>query len=176
MGHTGKDRVEGVAICFRFSPTRPVLGHEKDGSAILREFPCERFHVEVLADGYRHIIAELRASRFDTWDWYQLARRADELAAVQNQASGLIALENLRERWSQVGVVPYEHQIRTAERVIHEMHGQAILADEVGLGKTIEAGLILKEYMLRGLAKKVLILPPRTWSGSGTKSSMKSSG
>ena len=132
----------------------------KDGSAILREFPCERFHVEVLADGYRHIIAELRASRFDTWDWYQLARRADELAAVQNQASGLIALENLRERWSQVGVVPYEHQIRTAERVIHEMHGQAILADEVGLGKTIEAGLILKEYMLRGLAKKVLILTP----------------
>src|SRR5690606_5921957 len=35
-----------------------------------------------------------------------------------------------------------------------------ILADEVGLGKTIEAGLILKEYMIRGLVKKVLILVP----------------
>ena len=34
------------------------------------------------------------------------------------------------------------------------------LADEVGLGKTIEAGLILKEYMIRGLVKKVLILVP----------------
>jgi SNF2 family DNA or RNA helicase len=40
------------------------------------------------------------------------------------------------------------------------MHGKAILADEVGLGKTIEAGLILKEYMIRGLVKKVLILVP----------------
>ncbi|MFP3339539.1 SNF2-related protein, partial [Micrococcus sp. SIMBA_131] len=34
------------------------------------------------------------------------------------------------------------------------------LADEVGLGKTIEAGLIIKEYMIRGLVKKVLILVP----------------
>src|SRR5690606_24787461 len=34
------------------------------------------------------------------------------------------------------------------------------LADEVGLGKTIEAGLILKEYMIRGLVRKVLILVP----------------
>ena len=40
------------------------------------------------------------------------------------------------------------------------MHGKAILADEVGLGKTIEAGLILKEYMIRGLVKKALILVP----------------
>ncbi len=40
------------------------------------------------------------------------------------------------------------------------MRGRAILADEVGLGKTIEAGLILKEYMIRGLVQKVLILVP----------------
>jgi len=38
--------------------------------------------------------------------------------------------------------------------------GRAILADEVGLGKTIEACLVLKEYLLRGLAKTVLILTP----------------
>ncbi|TDQ41669.1 DEAD/DEAH box helicase [Aureibacillus halotolerans] len=54
----------------------------------------------------------------------------------------------------------YEHQRETAEKVIQEMNGKAILADEVGLGKTIEAGLILKEYMIRGLVKKVLILTP----------------
>lgn len=40
------------------------------------------------------------------------------------------------------------------------MSGRAILADEVGLGKTIEAGLILKEYLVRGLVGKVLILVP----------------
>lgn len=53
-----------------------------------------------------------------------------------------------------------EHQISTAEQAIENMHGRAILADEVGLGKTIEAGLILKEYMVRGLVKKALILVP----------------
>lgn len=48
----------------------------------------------------------------------------------------------------------------TARKVLFEMSGRAILADEVGLGKTIEAGLILKEYMVRGLVSKVLILVP----------------
>src|SRR5690625_2301160 len=53
-----------------------------------------------------------------------------------------------------------EHQLDAAKKVIQEMNGRAILADEVGLGKTIEAGLILKEYMLRGAVKKVLLLVP----------------
>ncbi|MCZ2259925.1 DEAD/DEAH box helicase [Sporosarcina sp. G11-34] len=52
------------------------------------------------------------------------------------------------------------HQLEAAETVIEQMNGKAILADEVGLGKTIEAGLILKEYLIRGLVKKALILVP----------------
>ena len=44
--------------------------------------------------------------------------------------------------------------------MIDEMDGRAILADEVGLGKTIAAGMILKEYLERGLVKKFLILVP----------------
>jgi len=133
---------------------------KKDAPTVLENYPCQHFQVQVLADGFRRIVGELRSRRFDTWDWYQLARRADELAAQQNRAPGLLALDHLKERWERTGVVPYEHQIRTAEKVVHQLHGQAILADEVGLGKTIEAGLILKEYMLRGWAKKVLILTP----------------
>lgn len=58
------------------------------------------------------------------------------------------------------GVVRFPHQETVAFRVLREMHGRAILADEVGLGKTIEAGLILKEYVLRGLVRRVLILVP----------------
>lgn len=45
-------------------------------------------------------------------------------------------------------------------RVIDDMNGKAILADEVGLGKTIEAGMILKEYIDRGIVEKFLILVP----------------
>ncbi len=55
---------------------------------------------------------------------------------------------------------PLPHQLEVAQQVVERMNGKAILADEVGLGKTIEAGLILKEYMIRGLVKKVLILAP----------------
>ncbi|MEK3890751.1 DEAD/DEAH box helicase [Bacillus sp. FSL K6-3431] len=57
-------------------------------------------------------------------------------------------------------LTPLPHQLETAKQVVENMNGKAILADEVGLGKTIEAGLILKEYMIRGLVKKVLILVP----------------
>lgn len=57
-------------------------------------------------------------------------------------------------------LTPLNHQLKVAETVIERMNGKAILADEVGLGKTIEAGLILKEYLVRGLVKKALILTP----------------
>ena len=56
------------------------------------------------------------------------------------------------------GVTRYDHQERTALRVLRDMRGRGILADEVGLGKTIEAGLILKEYAVRGLVQRALVL------------------
>lgn len=58
------------------------------------------------------------------------------------------------------GVSAYQHQLNTVHSVLGRYNGRALLADEVGLGKTIEAGLILKEYLLRGMVRKVLILTP----------------
>ncbi|WP_019122790.1 DEAD/DEAH box helicase [Brevibacillus massiliensis] len=87
------------------------------------------------------------------WELFQLALEAEEALAVK-EFDQLQALKYLPH------VKPYPHQISTAEKVLNEMRGRAILADEVGLGKTIEAGLIMKEYMVRGLAKKILILVP----------------
>ncbi|MBF0405953.1 MAG: DEAD/DEAH box helicase [Candidatus Riflebacteria bacterium] len=58
------------------------------------------------------------------------------------------------------GIEVYQHQVNTVKMVLQDLNGRALLADEVGLGKTIEAGLILKEYLLRGMVKKVLILTP----------------
>ena len=52
------------------------------------------------------------------------------------------------------------HQIETVRRVLRHFRGRVLLADEVGLGKTIEACLLLREYLLRGLVKRVLILTP----------------
>jgi SNF2 family DNA or RNA helicase len=55
---------------------------------------------------------------------------------------------------------PFEYQLRAAENVLRQMHGRAILADEVGLGKTIEAALVLSELRLRGMATRSLIVVP----------------
>ena len=54
----------------------------------------------------------------------------------------------------------YDFQIQAVLRVLRSLRGRAILADEVGLGKTIEAGLVLKEYQLRGLVRRALVLTP----------------
>ncbi len=74
--------------------------------------------------------------------------------ARQRGFEQLLALNHARD------VQRLEHQIRACLRVLREMKGRALLADEVGLGKTIEAGLIVKEYLLRALVRRVLILAP----------------
>ena len=55
---------------------------------------------------------------------------------------------------------PFDYQVQAARVALRRMHGRAILADEVGLGKTIEAGLILAELRLRGLADRTLVITP----------------
>ncbi|TFG19375.1 MAG: hypothetical protein EU533_06850, partial [Promethearchaeota archaeon] len=54
------------------------------------------------------------------------------------------------------------HQINVAHRLSEEYFPRVILADEVGLGKTIEAGIYVKEMMARNLAERVLIIVPAT--------------
>ena len=54
----------------------------------------------------------------------------------------------------------FDHQILAAEKIKNELGGSALLADEVGLGKTIEAGIIIKEFLTTDVVKKVLILAP----------------
>ncbi|WP_096188446.1 DEAD/DEAH box helicase [Evansella halocellulosilytica] len=92
-------------------------------------------------------------SDFSSWSKYVMAYNARKHQMIDD-FQGLIAPKHLPN------LTIFPHQYETAQRVIEEMNGKAILADEVGLGKTIEAGLILKEYMIRRLAKKVLILAP----------------
>jgi SNF2 family DNA or RNA helicase len=60
----------------------------------------------------------------------------------------------------QLAFEPFDYQRETATTVLRRMRGRAILADEVGLGKTIEAGLILSELRLRGLADRTLVVTP----------------
>ncbi|MCS1350712.1 DEAD/DEAH box helicase [Mechercharimyces sp. CAU 1602] len=90
---------------------------------------------------------------WSSWERYQVALTAAELQLVRD-FNHLKCLDTIQT------FTPLPHQIEAAQRVIGDMRGRAILGDEVGLGKTIEAGLILKEYLLRGLVTRALILVP----------------
>lgn len=58
------------------------------------------------------------------------------------------------------GIIPLPHQLHVLNRAMSNKNVRYILADEVGLGKTIEAGLIIKELKTRGLVKRVLVVCP----------------
>jgi len=89
--------------------------------------------------------------------WYELRREAERIALVPG-FDRLITLDA-----NAIKELP--HQIDVAQRVLRDMGGRAILADEVGLGKTIEASLIYKELAVRGLARRTLILTPASLVG-----------
>src|SRR4051812_39438989 len=61
---------------------------------------------------------------------------------------------------SNARIEPEPHQVYVAHRVTNKLRPRMILADEVGLGKTIEAGLILKELRARQVVERVLIVTP----------------
>ena len=57
-------------------------------------------------------------------------------------------------------VIPLPHQIHALSRAMSGDRVRYLLADEVGLGKTIEAGLILREMKMRGLVRRNLVVAP----------------
>ncbi len=61
----------------------------------------------------------------------------------------------------EAGVIPLPHQLHALTRAVTGDRVRYLLADEVGLGKTIEAGLIFRELKLRGLVKRVLVVAPK---------------
>ncbi|WP_437715460.1 SNF2-related protein [Sorangium sp. So ce448] len=89
------------------------------------------------------------------------ALRAHLLASAE-QFEELLALAAL------TGVEPHRYQIETARRVLRVFRGRALLADEVGLGKTVEALTILREYQLRGMVRRALVLVPPALVGQWT--------
>ena len=90
--------------------------------------------------------------------WWELRQRFTHLGFAQG-FDELLCLPHL------TGVEPLWHQIETVRKVLKQFRGRVLLADEVGLGKTIEAGMVLKEYALRGMAERVLVLAPASLVG-----------
>ncbi|TDA70572.1 MAG: DEAD/DEAH box helicase [Clostridia bacterium] len=102
---------------------------------------------------WEEILSSLAQSRYATPPEENLHQQACSLSTNPG-FNTLLCLQVARN------FTPYPYQVEVAREVMQRMRGRAMLCDEVGLGKTIEAGLIITEYILRGLARKVLVLCP----------------
>jgi SNF2 family DNA or RNA helicase len=105
--------------------------------------PIDRFKANIIGSMKQYRLQEVTR-------WYRLMHLYDELVSLGH-----------------VGVDIQTHQVAVVHKVISNYPHRFLLCDEVGLGKTIEAGMVLKELRARGGAQRVLaIVPPsivRQW-------------
>ncbi len=83
---------------------------------------------------------------------YQLRLQAERAVLVAG-FDELVCLNGL-------AFTPFDYQVRAAQVALRRFRGRGMLCDEVGLGKTIEAGLVLKEYLMRQMASRILVITP----------------
>ena len=119
------------------------------------------------ADGNEHRVAELQLSAH-----VQLHSPQQRLSSGQCDSNALFALrietlEHLQrlQQSNAAGLIGARtnllpHQVFIAQRVAQRFAPRVLLADEVGLGKTIEAGMIVHQQLLSGRTQRVLLLLP----------------
>ncbi|WP_412971664.1 RNA polymerase-associated protein RapA [Glaciecola sp. MF2-115] len=94
----------------------------------------------------------LFSGQLDSPKWFDIRHECLQ-KQYEHSTSGAVGLVGAR-----VELIP--HQLHIANEVGSRYAPRVLLADEVGLGKTIEAGLILHQQLLTGKAKRVLIAVP----------------
>lgn len=127
------------------------------------------FYIGKRADGTETVLPESQLDNF-----MQLSRPADRLLTGQIDKPRLFALRQLTRQHvsrlmqsnlygligTRTSLIP--HQLYIANEVSRRYAPRVLLADEVGLGKTIEAGLIIHRQLLTERAQRVLIVVPET--------------
>jgi hypothetical protein len=160
-GHPILPLFAGLQAPMRASPdaTRGPGGPAGDTAPDTRFEPPPRFleiPVEVAPDVDG--VAALAHGSFATLEDVGLASLAAQIRDAESY-DRLVAVERAE------GLMRLSHQEETARKVLSVLLGRALLADEVGLGKTIEAGLVLSECLLRGRVESALILVPPSLVG-----------
>ena len=132
LGATGQPMWE----CLLSGNLSKVNVPESDLRPIPITDPVERFEYNKIGSLEKYRLQEVTR-------WYLL----------QHMHNDLVSLGNVR-----VDIMP--HQVGVVHKVISNYPHRFLLCDEVGLGKTIEAGMALKELRIRGGAQRVLIIAP----------------
>jgi ATP-dependent helicase HepA len=139
---------EGRRLAVRFAGrdgVTVVSGRDSALAAVPRDTPIE----DVRAQGPLEAIA---AGQVGAASAFRLRAQVARLEALR-RADGLGALLS-----SRVHVLP--HQVGAAGRILADRVPRFVLADEVGLGKTVEAGLVFAGLRQIGLAARVLVIAP----------------
>jgi ATP-dependent helicase HepA len=96
----------------------------------------------------------LFSGQIDSLKWFELRYQAMK-AREKQQSSSIIGLQGPR-------VDLLGHQLHIAAKVGNRFAPRVLLSDEVGLGKTIEAGMIIHQQLISQRAQRVLIIVPQT--------------
>ena len=108
------------------------------------------------ATGKVYKVSEEQLNTESSWILYEenYLRYVTLLSKIKNETAGGL-LSSLSS-----GIIPLPHQLHVLNRAMETNNIRYILADEVGLGKTIEAGMIIRELKARGLVQRVLVVCP----------------
>ncbi|MGE5376252.1 MAG: SNF2-related protein, partial [Bacteroidota bacterium] len=98
------------------------------------------------------LITSISQGVFASRELYNLRLLAEHALLV----SGFDELISL----SQLQFSPFDYQLRAAQTMLRRFRGRGMFCDEVGLGKTIEAGLVIKEYLARNVVQRVMVVTP----------------
>jgi SNF2 family DNA or RNA helicase len=101
------------------------------------------------------LIEKIEKKEFESKEISDLKFEAEEFTK-DNKINELISYNLIKDNLE----YKLEYQKEGAVKIIRDLNCTALLADEVGLGKTITAGMVVKESIVRGFAKNVLILVP----------------
>jgi SNF2 family DNA or RNA helicase len=101
------------------------------------------------------ILEKIKNKNFEDRKIFNLKLMSEE-AAKQSEITELISYALIKKNL----LYNLPHQQEGALKILRDLDGRALLADEVGLGKTITAGMVLKECIVRGFVRRALILTP----------------
>jgi len=110
---------------------------------------------ENFSDDDSDIFAKIEKKEFESSELFNLKVEAQEISK-ETLITELKSYPKIRKNLE----FDLPHQSQGALKILRDLNATALLADEVGLGKTITAGIVLRELIERGLVKNALILTP----------------